>query len=1104
MEFKKVFVRKIPSLLLFCCLIFNNISVCYGASANKSDDNQLAWIEFEKFEHENISKYQFSRSTPQSVKKGGKMGIQFETSDSLPYVLLIDIDDNFLYEETDADAIVSVEYFDEGYGTFSLTHGINGGSKMGHDVVKLENTKKWRTHDFYIKEGAFCNIINNDYDLWIGTWTSSMSWSPEPVILGGVKIQKLPAKILRTNITTEHTGNIFDDDDEIEFRVLTEKNYDEQVEASFRFKVIDSKGVCVEDQTETFIITENSTQTHTSKITEKGSYTLEYVCNATDSAGRILEKSGFTYFSVVDKFEANESLNQDFGLGGLHSNLYYQNSEQQNKLMEVLRQSGGGWTRDGLKWTNGEKEKGKYVIPDFGYNVARLKDVGIKTIFNFSEANSVYYSGKWGYTQPPTSEEDIDAYARYVGEMVKLYGGELEYVEIWNEPNYPSDIPVSNYVKMLEKAYKAVKTVDPNVKVVGVVLMNIHTGWMDEFFELGGHKYMDIFSIHTYDKSGIFENQVMIDKFNSLKDVMRKHNLEDFPLWVDEYGWSTGTKPKSGEVKGVTEEEQAAYGIQYYTLICKVEELAEKVVWYDFQSDGSRAENMEDNFGAIRQTTGGVTPWSAKPAYVAFTNMNHYFQNAEHVQSIRPSDNSAICWFKRGDGEKDFIIGWANDENVISELDLGTDTVDVYDMYGNYINTLHSDEGVFALGITKIPIYFVGDFKTLSEKESNLKFVSTMETIPGESVAFEIQDKTNRQIDIKTNIRDDSALKVLENNAGKIKIGVPDEQIGNYEFNIEIYLDSKLYFLGSASINVRSPINVSLTSEPINDKYDKLLVNITNQSNISNISGKVSLKEPEYIARRTGDLKFLELKPHEMQTFVFNLPSMIKKRTEELSVDIKLDSGYEETVTKTFGFKNASYAIKKPVIDGKIDASEWIGAWFAGDRKEDVSNELQWEGKADNSFVGNIMWDEEYFYLAFSTMDDAFFQEHSGSDVWRGDSVQFAISKPGDSVYNEYSLSHTKEGIEMFAFSSNYETLAGILTEPEVMIVRNKDETNYEAKIPWKTLYGDSFKPEKSQTIRFSTLVNDNDGAGRIFITYGDGVGSTKNVSLYVDIKLVE
>ena len=102
------------------------------------------------------------------------------------------------------------------------------------------------------------------------------------------------------------------------------------------------------------------------------------------------------------------------------------------------------------------------------------------------------------------------------------------------------------------------------------------------------------------------------------------------------------------------------------------------------------------------------------------------------------------------------------------------------------------------------------------------------------------------------------------------------------------------------------------------------------------------------------------------------------------------------------------------------------------------------------------MWDEEYLYLAIGAIDDAFSQEYSGSDVWRGDSVQFAVSKPGDSVYNEYSLALTKEGIEMFSFSSNYETLSGILTEPEVMIVRNQEETNYEAKIPWKTLFGDT------------------------------------------------
>jgi hypothetical protein len=62
--------------------------------------------------------------------------------------------------------------------------------------------------------------------------------------------------------------------------------------------------------------------------------------------------------------------------------------------------------------------------------------------------------------------------------------------------------------------------------------------------------------------------------------------------------------------------------------------------------------------------------------------------------------------------------------------------------------------------------------------------------------------------------------------------------------------------------------------------------------------------------------------------------------------------------------------------------------------------------------------------------------------------------------------------------------------------------TTYRVAVPWAGL---GIRPAPGRTIAVSILVNDNDGDGRRgWMEWGDGIGYSKDPSLYYDLTLAE
>lgn len=106
------------------------------------------------------------------------------------------------------------------------------------------------------------------------------------------------------------------------------------------------------------------------------------------------------------------------------------------------------------------------------------------------------------------TDEQLAAYSTYIRNVVEAFQDQVLYYEILNEPNlwryrsgpnkgYPT-MPPAKCVQLLKTAYETIKSINPELQVVGVCLNSTDFNYLRGVLEAGGANYMDVFSFHPY------------------------------------------------------------------------------------------------------------------------------------------------------------------------------------------------------------------------------------------------------------------------------------------------------------------------------------------------------------------------------------------------------------------------------------------------------------------------------------------------------------------------------------------------------------------------------------------------------------------------------
>jgi hypothetical protein len=283
-------------------------------------------------------------------------------------------------------------------------------------------------------------------------------------------------------------------------------------------------------------------------------------------------------------------------------------------ITPLITRLGTAAIRTDATWSQIEQTPGHYTFDTYDPALQVLQQNHLSPLLVLDYTNRFYDNG-----ETPYDDTGLRAFANYAKAVVTHYGSQLKAVEIYNEYNGLSSTgpcarnPVC-YVRMLQYSYQAIKSVRPDVTIVGGAVFSADLFWFQQLFQDGGLRFMDVVSDHPYPLVSSLspERAGIAQQMDLLQSLIRHYNNGSAkPIWITELGWPTS-------LFNVDERTQAQYLVRGAVL--SLASGVQKFFWYDYLNDGTAFYSSEQNFGLLRQpdAAGRYTP---KPSYAAYATL---------------------------------------------------------------------------------------------------------------------------------------------------------------------------------------------------------------------------------------------------------------------------------------------------------------------------------------------------------------------------------------------------------------------------------------------------------------------------------------------------
>jgi hypothetical protein len=218
-------------------------------------------------------------------------------------------------------------------------------------------------------------------------------------------------------------------------------------------------------------------------------------------------------------------------------------------------------------------------------------------------------TGSSNLRTPPANPND---YAAFVAGLAHRLAGKVTAYEIWNEEDEPrwwtgAPDPVA-YSHLLKATYPAVKTADPNAKVVLGGLTGNDFTFLEGVYANGARGSFDAVGVHTDTACNVLspyaflrgaDGRMIADSFLAYRAVhaVMLANGDDKPIWMTEASWRTtsavcsegawaGQKPE-----GVTPKQQATYLSQAYHCMAQ-DPYVQVALWFPLQDRRKLASGL--------------------------------------------------------------------------------------------------------------------------------------------------------------------------------------------------------------------------------------------------------------------------------------------------------------------------------------------------------------------------------------------------------------------------------------------------------------------------------------------------------------------------------
>jgi hypothetical protein len=212
--------------------------------------------------------------------------------------------------------------------------------------------------------------------------------------------------------------------------------------------------------------------------------------------------------------------------------------------------------------------------------------------------------------------------------------------------------------------------------------------------------------------------------------------------------------------------------------------------------------------------------------------------------------------------------------------------------------------------------------------------------------------------------------------------------------------------------------------------------------------------------------KDYELSPGENWYPEFTLARPLQEGTQ---VELKIafhtpGEGTDDAVELDFQPRTATRSLdigqqqRVPYIEGGIsidgDLSDWAHSPKISLDKSDLQEAIETKGLTQAQIYTG--WDEQFLYLAVEVHDDEHHNQQTGSEIWDGDAIQFAVAPfPAEFEFFNFGLALASGQARTHQFAGP-ETDA--LKHSDYAVVRDEqnDRTYYEMRVPLEQLTLDS------------------------------------------------
>ncbi|HBC85657.1 MAG TPA: hypothetical protein DCZ94_01755 [Lentisphaeria bacterium] len=390
-------------------------------------------------------------------------------------------------------------------------------------------------------------------------------------------------------------------------------------------------------------------------------------------------------------------------------------------ILPLLVKAGIVSIRDEHYWGQVEEKKGEYVFPEkSGRYMEACEKAGIDPLIAMTFGNKLY-----DHKDGPSTPEGFAGYGNYGQAILKEYGKQIKWLEIWNEYNGTWAPPVAKqneknryttYTGMLKVAYEKIKAVRPDVKVLGCACVLIPMPYIEGIFKLGGLDYMDAVVIHPY--RGKPEG---VDKeVAELRELMKKYNGgKEKEIWVTETG-------RHGQVEFDWEKERkmfemgrqlgAVYLPRQYTLL--LSQNVSKIYWY-LASDHMNFVSM----GLLRGANDKMGRFAVCPAYVTYATLIRQLDGAKFAEREASSKYTRAYVMKfKNEKSEDVRVCWATFPSKIEVATLNP--VTVVNMVGEE-KKVNPEAGKIVFDLTGDVIYLKGEIQGVKEIEPEEKIIAS-------------------------------------------------------------------------------------------------------------------------------------------------------------------------------------------------------------------------------------------------------------------------------------------------------------------------------------------------------------------------------------------